>query len=122
MERLGYAYLVGRGTEIDYPEAAAWFAKSADLGSATASYYIGEMLRRGLGMASNPGRASEWMLSAAEQDHAAAQYTLARMYADGNGLAVNREEAIKWMTKSAELGDEDAKEWLEEQGLPLQQA
>jgi hypothetical protein len=26
------------------------------------------------------------------------------------------------MTKSAELGDEDAKEWLEEQGLPLQQA
>jgi TPR repeat protein len=62
------------------------------------------------------------MLSAAEQDHAAAQYTLARMYADGNGLAVNRAEAIKWMTKSAELGDEDAKEWLEEQGLAQQQA
>jgi TPR repeat protein len=35
---------------------------------------------------------------------------------------VNREEAIKWMTKSAEQGDEDAKEWLEEQGLALQQA
>jgi TPR repeat protein len=77
------------------------------------------MLRRGLGMASNPGRASEWMLSAAEQDHAAAQYTLARMYADGNGLAVNREEAIKWMTKSAELGDEDAKEWLAEELMSI---
>jgi TPR repeat protein len=113
---------VGRNTEIDYAEAATWLAKAADLGSASASFYIGEMLRRGLGMTCNPGRASEWMLTAAEQNHAAAQYTLARMYADGNGLAVNREEAIKWMTKSAEQGDEDAKEWLEEQGLVQQQA
>jgi TPR repeat protein len=114
MEKLGYAYLVGRNTEIDYAEAATWLAKAADLGSASASFYIGEMLRRGLGMSCNSGRASEWILSAAEQDHAGAQYTLGRMYADGDGLAFNQEEAIRWMTKSAELGDEDAKEWLEQ--------
>jgi TPR repeat protein len=35
---------------------------------------------------------------------------------------VNREEAIKWMTKSAELGDEDAKEWLDEQGFAQKQS
>ena len=88
--------------------------KAADLGSANASFYIGEMLRRGLGVEYNPGRASEWMLSAAQNDYAPAQYVLGKMYAEGEGLAVNREEAINWMTKAVESGDEDAKKWLEE--------
>ena len=120
MDKLGYAYLYGRNVEVDFAEAATWLIKAADLGSADSSFYIGHMLRLGLGVTPNLGKASQWMLSASEKNHAGAQYTLGRMYADG--LAVNREEAIKWMTKSAELGDEDAKEWMEELGLGQQQA
>jgi TPR repeat protein len=88
--------------------------KAADLGSADASFYIGEMLRRGLGVTRNLGKASQWMLGAAEKDYAPAQYVLGIMYAEGDGLEVNREEAFNWINKAAELGDEDAKKWLDD--------
>ena len=115
MVRLGMAYLFGEIVDFDYAEAIYWLSQAADKGSPEGNFYTGEMLRRGLGVDCNPGRASEWILVAAEKDYAPAQYALGKMYAEGEGLAINKVEATQWIQKAAEQDHELAKKWLLEQ-------
>ena len=51
---LGYVYLYGIGTPVDYPKALTSFQKALSLGNEYANYYLGLMYDKGFGVSSNP--------------------------------------------------------------------
>lgn len=56
----GSLYARGQGVAQDYAAAAAWSAKAADQGDATAQYNLGIMYARGLGVPRDYVQAHKW--------------------------------------------------------------
>ena len=82
--------------------------QAAEQGIAMGQYYLGQMYRKGDGVAKNAQEAARWYRKAAEQDNMLAQYNLGWMYDSGEGVPQNLIEAIKWYRKAAEQGDKYA--------------
>ncbi len=60
MDSLGEIYRDGRGVRMDVAEAARWYRKAADAGSAVAMKSIGDMYERGAGVPRDQGAARLW--------------------------------------------------------------
>ncbi|QLB40550.1 tetratricopeptide repeat protein [Mannheimia pernigra] len=76
----------------------------AEQGISEAQYNLGQMYRRGEGVAKNDKQAVYWYQKAAEQGNTDAQYNLGSMYYVGKGVAKNDKQAIYWYQKAAEQG------------------
>ena len=80
----------------------------AEEGNAEAQYTLGEMYRRGQGVAQDYSEAARWWRAAAEQGHADAQYNLGVMYVNGDGVTQDYSESVRWFRSAAEQGDATA--------------
>src|SRR5262249_45251217 len=60
MRRLGEMYQMGHGVARDEREAANWYRKAANQGSATAQFLLGQMYASGRGVTRDETQASEW--------------------------------------------------------------
>ena len=78
--------------------------ESAMQGEAWAQYNLGQMYRKGEGIAEDKREAVRWYQKAAEQGKAKAQYNLGWMYRKGEGVAEDKREAVRWYQKAAEQG------------------
>jgi len=109
---IAHHYQHGQGVEKDWPEAAKWFRKAAELGFSPAQDKLGLMYEHGLGVAKNWREAAKWYLSAADKGNADAQYHLGVLYGNGEAFPVDYCEAAKWCRKAAEQGHSDAQSTL----------
>lgn len=99
---LAVRYLVGRGIEQNYDQAARWLQEAATGGVVSAQYNLGVLYDSGRGVESDPIEALIWFHSAAEKGHGRAQYALAAAYAAGRGIERNSDTALKWLRRAAE--------------------
>ena len=74
---VGYMYLNGRGTSIDYKEAAAYFRKAAEKGLAYAQLSLSIMYAQGMGVPQDMNESRKWHQLAVRQGHAASKYVTA---------------------------------------------
>ena len=112
---LAFYYLDGKGgLPQDYEEAVKWFRKSAKQGLANAQFQLGYCYENGQGVTQNYTIAVKWYQKAAKQEDPEALYSLGRCFEEGHGVQKNAVEAMKFYRKAAKLGNEDAKEKLDE--------
>lgn len=107
-ERLGICYEDGQGVTQSYKEAAYWYRKAADQGSAFAQYFLGYAYEYGEGVTQSYSDAAYWYRKAAGQGDAKAQTDLALLYANGKGVSLSYAEAVYWFRKAAEQGYKEA--------------
>jgi uncharacterized protein len=70
---VGTAYFLGRGTTLDYSNAAQWYTKAAQLGDAAAQYLIASMHESATGVPKDLEAALAWYVAAARQGDLAAR-------------------------------------------------
>ena len=109
---VGADYYFTRGQSYDqqqnYPEAAKWFLKAAELGHAGAQSKLGVLYFKGLGVPQDHAEALKWVRMAAEQGHAEAQVNLGYVYHTGQGAPQSHAEAEKLYLMSAKQGTHHA--------------
>ena len=88
----------------NYARAYAEFLLLARGGDAAGQYSLGNMYRRGQGVAPDDVEAVRWYRSAADQGNASAQYLLGVMYDGGRGVTENHSEGIRWYRQAADQG------------------
>lgn len=103
-ERLGMAYLLGRGVPENKEQAVYWFQKAAEQGSSTAANELGYLYASGTGVAQNYELALGWYQQAADAGIPSAKYNLGLLYAYGLGTAVDKAKADYYFQEAARLG------------------
>jgi TPR repeat protein len=79
---------------------------------AEAQFYLGEMFRRGEGVAKDPGRAVALYRQASSKGFPNAETELGIMYTVGSGVPLNVEEAFSWFQRAAVQGYGPAQSFL----------
>ena len=103
---IGYFYAVGAGgVERDLTEAARWFRKGAEKGSAKAQLNLARALLNGNGLEKNEAEGIAWLAKAADSglDEAQAQYGII-VYRGDAGIAKDAEAAVRYLKPAAEAG------------------
>lgn len=80
MTRTGRFYFEGDAGPPDFDAAFTWFARAARNKSPEAQYYLGRLLRDGLGRPPDPVIARYWFESAAAQGYVSAYFPTAVLY------------------------------------------
>ena len=105
-------YYFSRGQHYDgeqnYPEAAKWYLKAAELGHAGAQLHLGVLYFKGHGVQQDYAKALKWARMAADQGLATAQASIGYVYHSGKGASQNYVEAEKWYLLAANQGHYDA--------------
>lgn len=78
---LGIMFEKGQGVKTDFAEAAAWYLKAADKGSAAAQYRLGRLYERGQGVGQNLEEALKQYRKASRQGYQDAKQALKRLEA-----------------------------------------
>ena len=108
---LGDIYSLGEIIEQDYDKSFYYYLKAADQGDELAQIEAGKYYLCGL----NEWDAAYRMFKrAADQGHTSAFVWLGDCFNYGYGVSSNFDESVKWYQKAADLGDEYAKNKLEE--------
>ena len=90
-------------------EAAVFYERAAQLGSADAQFTLGRLYAEGEFIGMNSGRDAEhWLLLSANQGHLAAMKLLGDLYLQDKMLPRNLKEAVYWYEKAATAGFPDA--------------
>ena len=103
-ERLGMAYLLGRGVPENNAQAVYWFQKAAEQGSGLAANELGYLYASGKGASQNYATALSWYQKAADLGLASAKYNLGIMYANGLGTEADQIKASNYFHEAAALG------------------
>jgi hypothetical protein len=109
---MGVAFASGQGVEKDMTEAAKWFRKAAEQGSAEAELTLGLCYDHGDGVMKNSEESVRWLQKAALQDNAEAQCSLGVDYTTADGVAKDLVQADKWFSLAAAKGHKVAGENL----------
>jgi TPR repeat protein len=110
LECIGDAYISGRGVARNEIEAAIWYRRAADKGSARGQYSLGWLYKQGEGVMQNYDIAISWYRMAAEQRLDMAALDLAYIYEIGQGVQQNFVEAAKWYRLAIEWGAKGAQQ------------
>lgn len=105
---VGGLYAEGKYVKKDPAEAAKWYQRAADLGSADAKYKLGVLFFKGEGVKKDYTKAILFFVSAAAMDDAASETFLGFIYRNGYGVKQDYAEALRWYRKAAIKGDKDA--------------
>lgn len=89
-------------------QAAMWYKKAADLGSANGACKIADILMDGRGVARNPKLAVEYYKTASDKGIPSASFALGEYYAKTG----NREEAVNAYEKAVKGGYKEAEKKL----------
>jgi TPR repeat protein len=88
-----------------FAEAAFFYLKPAEKGSAEAQNNLGRLYYSGKGVAQDYTEAAKWYLMAAEKGSSNSQFRIGLMYNDGKGVKQDYKEAEKWFRKAANRGN-----------------
>lgn len=102
--QMGLRYVTGDGVVKSPKEAASWFEKAANHGSAEAQYRFGLALQEGRGVLQDYNASFHWLEKAAQQGHPQAQYSYGQLYRAGIGVEVDRARAYLWFNLAAAQG------------------
>jgi TPR repeat protein len=102
---------------MDLVQAASWFQKAANQGSAVGQVNLGFCYSQGDGVEMDLVQAASWFQKAADQGHPPGQYALGLCYANGEGVAKNSVKALVYFIKAAQQNHESARARLR---LPTQ--
>lgn len=91
-------------SEGDYEAAAAAFRRAAEEGDDAATYNLGLLHEKGLGVKQDHREALRWFRRGAEAGYPPAWYSLGLMYLNGNGVEADPDEARSWLSRSARKG------------------
>jgi uncharacterized protein len=105
MMYIGHANSKGIGTQIDLPQAAAWYRRAADRGSLFALYKVGRIY---WDMGNYP-KAVEAFNEGATRNDAPSMHMLGLMYLEGNGVPVDINRARALFESAVERGNVFAK-------------
>lgn len=98
----------------NFTEAARWYRRAAELGSAEAQKELANLLEKGLGGAQSYSDAAQWYARAADNQSGAssvrgdAASRVGLMYYEGKGVSQNYSEALNWFRKAANQGNSSA--------------
>lgn len=91
----------------NYTDAAKWYQKSAEQGTAEAQAQLGICYQNGFGVSQDYEQAVKWFSRAAKQGEKYGQAMLGLCYGNGMGVPVNDIEAYKWLSLA------NSREWRE---------
>lgn len=100
----GDAAFYGTGTPQSYADAADYYQRASELGSAKATHYLGFMHDNGLGFEADPLKAVQYYQLAADADHPPSLFSLGQHAEQGIGLKRNLRRAFQLYRASAHLG------------------
>ena len=106
---LGVLYHQGMGVEQDLGKALEWYTKAAELGHPEAQYNLGIAYVEGIGVDYNPQKAAEYFEAAASSGIPESAFNLGLIYENGLLGTAKPNEALLWYKTAADLGNEDAK-------------
>lgn len=89
----------------NYPKAAEWYRKAADLGNAHATACLGLMYLRGLGVEKDARRAEQLLIKGANAGNSQAFYHLAVLYERGRDVPQDFAAAVRYYEKAAQKGN-----------------
>lgn len=102
---LGQIFYEGyNGTPVDFVQARRYFEQAAELGSASAKGFLGEIYLWGLGVQKDSQKAFRYFREGAKGGSAVAQNGLGVLYRDGIEVLEDAEEALQHFEKAAEEG------------------
>lgn len=107
-------YERGRGTDVNFSNAAKWYEKASSGGHAPSAARLGILYFEGRGVKQNHKKALELLSRAARDNIPAAQYQLGTMYQYGTGVSQNKSKAIFWFKKARDGGDYRSEKKLSE--------
>lgn len=102
--QMGLRYVIGDGVVKSPKEAASWFEKAANHGSAEGQYRYGLALQEGRGVLQDYKASFQWLEKAAQQGHPQAQYSYGQLYRAGIGVEVDKARAYLWFNLAAAQG------------------
>lgn len=108
MEMTAHAYRDGRGTDKNPTEAAKWYRRAADAGSAMGAFSLGMLIATGQTGPMDAPEAFRLMQRAAAGGIASAHYLLANYLDIGRGTGRDREAAARHFVEAARNGSQDA--------------
>ncbi len=108
MREYGRHFLDGGMGTTARAAAVPWLRRAAEAGDAPAAYFLGEILRWGVGEASRPGEALAWYLRAARGGYRPAALWLAQACLGGEGQEADPEQAASWARRAEAMAGEDA--------------
>lgn len=107
---LGFQFASGKGSPLDYAQAARWYLKAAEQSHAGAQFNLGTMYAQGQGVPADKARSIMWIDRAARLGNAAAQHALGIVYLRASlerkaeNPSESRIEAYKWLQLAAMQG------------------
>ncbi len=102
---MGAIYVSGHNNvPQDLDRAVLWFTEASDNGIANATYNLGVLHHRGLGMERDVPRAMRLYEKAADQGHAEAQYNLGIANIEGVGMQYDPAKAAVYFERAAKQG------------------
>jgi uncharacterized protein len=103
----------GQGAPQDYEQAAGWFRRAGERGSADAMLQLGGLYYFG-GQSVRPdlAAAAEWFQRASDLGVPAAKFDLCDMYEKGLGVPKDLDRARRFCQDAAALGHGDARKRL----------
>ncbi|KAF9106145.1 hypothetical protein BGX29_010395 [Mortierella sp. GBA35] len=112
---IGSMYYNDEGVSHSFPQALEWYLKAAHGGYAFAQYCVGHMYYYGVGIPKDFPQTMYWCLKAAEGGHVFSYIYWPYIY-HRKAVPNDRSKVIEWFQKAVDLGDDDAKDVLEELG------
>lgn len=112
MYDVGRMYERGRGTAVNFSQAAEWYQKASAAGNAAAKARLGILYFEGRGVTQNHQQAYRLLNEAARANIPSAQYQLGLMYEWGTVVNQDKHQAMQWYEKAMQGGDYRAKDKL----------
>ncbi len=105
---VGYCYLKGIGTKIDYAEAKKWLKEAVKQNNDNAMVNLGFMYQNGAGIEQDLAKAAKLYEQASNMNNIVAKNNLGVMYVRGLAFAPNYNEAAKLFKDASDAGNVDA--------------
>jgi localization factor PodJL len=105
---LAVRYAEGRGTAVNFEEAARWFERAANRDLAPAQYRLGSLYEKGQGVKKDLDQARRLYRAAADKGNAKAMHNLAVLYAEGIDGKPEFKSAAEWFRLAATRGVADS--------------
>ena len=114
MLAVGIHYQRGFGVEQNASKAFEWFLRGANAGWPECMTVVGSLYMTGDGVERDDREAFCWFTRGAACDSADAMVFLGTCYQAGHGTERDLHEAVIWFTRAADMGNDRAKQALQE--------